>query len=331
MLFAHYLPAQNLVSPTLVPGADSPRSSAGVNADGTQLAANAQNSAAAIDQARLYQRTTSSSTAGVTADGTALPDSDASEPSDDSFGTQQILKTQEPARDWVLGGDASVFYTSNAALTRRGEISDSFGVANAALSWTHPLGKQFSLQLGGRTSLFRYNETSELDFESLGAGVGLAWSPPRAPGLSLFLRYDFTELLDSGSDEILRDHEWTLGTEKTIVLGRAHAVSFGLIGMAGLSNPHSAQRDQMGAFATYHLQLARNLDADLLYRFGYYFYNQGGRRDRNQVFSASLNYHLANWIALGAFFSLGNNRSTVSVFDYDVLSTGGGLSLAMRF
>src|SRR5947209_9497809 len=40
---------------------------------------------------------------------------------DESFGKQQILKTQEKIRDFTLGAGVSEFYTSNVALTRSEE------------------------------------------------------------------------------------------------------------------------------------------------------------------------------------------------------------------
>jgi hypothetical protein len=316
---------------TSTPARVANRMVAMVTADGTALTNAAQDSSAAIEQARLFQQTNTSNGLGVTADGTALPGGDNSVSADDSFGTQQVLKTQERVPDWILTGDASLFFTSNVALTRSDTVSDGFGVFNTGLSWVPKIGAEWQLQIGARASLFRYIDTSELDFENIGAGIGVAWAPTDTWGIGFFARYDFTELLDRHSDEILRDHQWTLGAQKVLVLGRSHALSLGVVGMAGISHPHPSQRQQAGAFMGYHLRLTRNIDTDLLYRFGYFFYDEGGRRDRNQVFSASVTYYLTNWASVAAFFSLGNNRSNHSVFDYNVLTSGGGIGLNIRF
>ena len=91
------------------------------------------------------------------------------------------------------------------------------------------------------------------------------------------------------------------------------------------------QRDQIGFAIGYHLQLARNLAADLGYRHSWYFYNDHGRTDLNQVFSLALRYYVTKWAALEALVSGATNNSNHSVFDYDVFSTGGGVGLTIRF
>jgi hypothetical protein len=284
----------------------------------------------AIEQSRLFDRAALPGS-NVNADGIALPDNAAADSSDDSFGAQQVLKNQERVRQWIVAGDATIFYTSNAALTRNDTISDGLAVVDGSLSWVPKIARDLELQVGIRTSIFRYFDTTELDFENLGAGVGLAWTPSDALGIAFFGRYDFTELIDTHSREILSDHEWTVGAQKTFVLGRSHALTLGVVGMAGISDPYSAQRDQVGGFIGYHLQLTRQVDADLLYRAGYFCYNQGNRKDWNEVVSASFTYHLNQWASLVAFLSFGDNRSNRSAFEYDVFSGGGGLAVNVHF
>src|SRR3954469_15040518 len=69
-----------------------------VNPDGMALAQNNP----AIDQARLLRDAVPPTSHGVNAYGTALPAGDASISDDDSMGAQQILKTQEQPRPWIL-------------------------------------------------------------------------------------------------------------------------------------------------------------------------------------------------------------------------------------
>jgi hypothetical protein len=289
-----------------------------------------QNSNPQIEQSRLFERTVPP-TANVNADGMALPQEEESQSTDESFGKQQILKTQEKVRDFVVSGDASVFYTSNVALTRRDEIGDVFLVAGAGMSWTPRVNNELQMLFGARASIFRYYDTSELDFQSVGGGIGAVWTPRNAWGIGLIARYDFTELIDRHSNELLQDHEFSLDAQKIMVLGRSHALSFDVIGSAGISDPFSEQRDQIGFAIGYHLQVTRNLVADLGYRHSWYFYNDGGRTDLNQVFSLALRYYVTKWAAIEAFVSGATNNSNRSVFDYDVFNTGGGLGLTIRF
>jgi len=298
-----------------------------MDANGTVLAQNP-----VIEQARLFQRPAGTEATGMTADGTTLPNASGGNAGDDSFGAQQIVKaSEERVREFVLSGDAAIFYTNNVALTRRATVGDSFFVANMALSWNHALSPQLQLQIGGRAALFRYFDNSVLDFENLGAGIGLTWVPKPAWGLAIFARYDFTELLDKHSNEILEDHEFSLGAEKVFVFNRVHAFNVGALFSAGISDPFSAQRDQIAAFGGYHLSITRQLSAEVGYRVAGFLYNGGGRDDFNQTLSLGLHYRFTHWMEANALLSFAFNRSSKSVFDYDVLNTGGSVGFVVHF
>ena len=250
---------------------------------------------------------------------------------DDSFGAQMILKDQEPVRYFSLSGGSSVYYTNNVALTRRDTRDDVFAVVNAAGTWTRRIHPEVELQIGLQASLFRYNRASQLDFNNLGGGVGLSWTPQGWNGVGIFGRYDFTELINRHGNEILRDHQFSLGAQKIFVLGRAHAFTLGLLGSAGISTPVAAERSQAGIFVGYHLQLSRVLATDFLYRMAGQSYTDSNRLDLNQVVSWTLRWRLAEWAEANAYFSYGDNRSNTSVFDYEVISGGGGLGITTRF
>jgi hypothetical protein len=284
----------------------------------------------AVEQSRLFQ-TTAPPNPSVNADGMPLPEAAGPKANDESFGAQQILKAQQQVREFVLSGDASIFYTNNVALTRRDTVSDSFFVGNAGLSWNHAIDSQLQVQIGGHASLFRYFDTSALDFENLGAGIGFTWVPQPAWGIGIFARYDFTELLDKHSRELLEDHEFTLGVQKVFAFNRVHAFTVGALASAGISDPFAEQRDQIAAFAGYHVFLTRQLDADIGYRIAGFFYNKGGRDDFAQGLSLGLRYHFTSWMEANALLALAMNRSTKSVFDYDVLNTGGSIAFTLRF
>lgn len=288
-----------------------------------------QNSNPQVEQSRLFERTTPP-IPNVNAEGVPLSEEEGVTATDESFGKQQILKTEEKIPEFVVGGDASFFYTSNVALTSNDTVDDGFFVGGAALSWTSRLNHELQLLMGARASIFRYFDTSDLDFQSIGAGVGAIWTPRTMWGIGLMARYDFTELFDRHSDELLQDHQFSLTAQKIFVLGRSHALSFNLIGSVGISDPFAEQRDQIGFAIGYHLQLARNLVADLGYRNSGYFYNNG-RSDLNQVFSLALRYYVTRWAALEGFLSGAINHSNRSAFDYDVFTSGGGLGLTVRF
>ncbi len=305
--------------------ASAQNTTAAVDANGVLLAQNSP----AIEQARLFQKPSGITNTSVTADGMAIGDANPSD--DDSFGDQMILKSQPRPKTIVLSADASVFYTNNVALTNRAKIDDEFIVAHVGGGWTPHVARNLDAQFGVSVSTFRYNHTSSLDFTNLGFGAGLYWSPENFHGIGLFARYDFIELLNRHGREILRDHEFTVGAQKVIALGRSHAITLGATGMAGISTPRSAQRDQAGLFVGYQLQVTRNLDTELLYRPAVHFYNSNGRVDLNQVVSWNFRYRFSSWAEANAFFSYGDNRSDRSVFDYNVFTAGAGIGFTGRF
>jgi hypothetical protein len=293
--------------------------------------ASAQEANSAIEQSRLFQSSRQTTGAPVDANGLPLPIPESTPSEDISFGKQQILKTEEKVPEFSISGNASVFFTNNVALTRRDEISDVFFAGDAAFSWTPRINNELQLQSGARFSIFRYHDTPELDFQSIGAGTGLFWTPRWAGGIGFSLRYDFTELWDRHADQILQDHQFSFAAQKVVPLGRSHALTFGAIASAGISDPFAEQRDQIAGIIGYHIQLTRNFDADLGYRLAGYFYNGGGRDDFNHILSLGAHYHITRWASLEGFLSWAANYSSKGVFEYNAFTGGGGLGLFIRF
>ena len=285
----------------------------------------------AVETSRLFERQPPPTSGMVTPDGMAMPEGENAGTEDESFGDQKILKTQQKVPDFTLGGSISSFYTNNVALTRSNTISDSFVVGAAFFNWTPRINPELQFQFGAAASIFRYWDTTPLDFESIGTGAGFLWTPKNFWGIGILGRYDFTELLNSASNEILQDHEFSVALQKLLVLGRSHALTLGVIGSVGISDPFSEQRDQLGFAVGYHLQVTRHLGSDFGYRLSEYFYNDGGRNDLNQVFSLGLHYYVTPWASVDSFLTGAINSSNRSAFSYDVISTGGGAGVTIRF
>jgi hypothetical protein len=290
-----------------------------------------QEATSAIEQSRLFQSSRQTTGVPVDANGVPLPIPEATPSEEISFGKQQILKTEEKVPEFSMGGDASGFYTSNVALTHHDEISDSFFVGDAFASWAPRISNELQFQVGARFSIFRYHDNSELDFQSIGAGTGVFWTPRWAWGIGFTARYDFIELLDRHSDEILQDHEFSFAAQKIVPLGRSHGLTFGVLGSIGISDPFAEQRDQIAGIIGYHVQWARYFDMDFGYRFAGYFYNAHGRDDFNQILSLGGHYHVTRWASIEGFLSWATNYSNKDAFKYDVFNGGGGLALLFRF
>lgn len=262
----------------------------------------------------------------------ALPEEEtAGDSGDDSFGDQIILKNQERRRIYTVFADVSAFHTNNVDLTRGGTRSDSFLAANVGAAWRPAIRQDLVADFSGGASLFRYDRASELDFEKFWAGAGLSWAVPHAAGIIAFGRYDFSEVLDASRNELLQDHELSVGGQKIFVFGRSHYLATGLTGILGFSTPRAQQRDQAAIHAAYHLQVTRSFELDLVYRFAAQFYNDGDRIDRNQTLSLAMGVSATRWLRVLGSISAARNDSNQSAFEYDVFNLGGGLKLEVAF
>lgn len=294
--------------------------------------ARGQQAVSSITQSRLFPNPGGPGATSVDANGTALPEEESvSDSGDDTFGAQIILKNQERRRLYTVFADVSANHTNNVDLNNSGSRSDSFLAANVGAAWRPAIRQDLVADFSGGLSLFRYERASQLDFEKLWAGVGLSWAVPRAPGIIIFGRYDFSEVLDASSNELLQDHEFSVGAQKIFVLGRSHYLAAGLTGIVGLSTPRSQQRDQAAIYAAYHLQVTRSFDLDLLYRYAAQFYNEGGRIDRNQTISLAMGIAATRWLRVAGSISAARNDSNESAFEYDVFNVGGGVKLEINF
>jgi hypothetical protein len=299
----------------------------GVDANGVSLAQQVP----AIETSRLRQQTNPSPAFGVDENGNAVGDVESSSSDDDSLGAQMILKNEERSPVFVVSGTASVVYTSNVALSSADERHDVFAIAGAGIAWTPKLSPTVHAAVAANASMFRYSRTSELDFENFSLHAGLGWSPPSLKGITLFASYDFTELLSAEGRHILADNVFTVGAQKAIPFGRAHGLVLATTGSVGISDPSSAQRSQLGASLLYRLQISRKAETEFLFRPAVHFYNDSGRVDFNQILSWNLRYRFTDWAEVNAFVSYGLNRSDRSAFDYDVVTTGAGAGVLIKF
>lgn len=297
----------------------------------TAAVARGQQAVSSIAQSRLFTSPPVLATTASDANRNTVDKSGATSSGDDSFGAQIILKNQERPRSLSVFGDVSEFYTNNVDLTPHGTRSDFFLAANVGAAWRPTISRGLIADISAGTSAFRYAQFSELNFERISAGTGLTWVVPRIPGIIAFSRYDFTELVDSHSKELLQDHEFTIGAQKTFAFGRAHFLTTGVTGALGLSTPRSQERDQAGVYTAYHLQITRSLDADLLYRYAAQFYDEGGRVDHNQTLSLAIGFSVTRWLRVGASLSAARNDSNRPGFDYDAFNLGSGVRFNVRF
>ena len=297
----------------------------------TVAAVRGQQAVSSITQSRLFTNPAAPGTASFDANGNALSESNATTSGDDSFGAQIILKNQQRPKSFSVFGDAAGFYTNNVDLTPSRTRGDFFLASNVGAAWRPTISSALLAEISAASSVFRYDRARELDFERITAGAGLTWLVPHTPEIVAFARYDFTELLDSASDQLLQDHAFTIGGQRTFAFGRSHYLTTGISGVLGISTPRSQERDQTGIHAAYHLQITRSLDAAVLYRYAAQFYAEDGRVDHNQTLSLAIGFSVTYWLHIDASISAARNDTNRSAFEYDVLNAGSGVRVGIRF
>jgi hypothetical protein len=286
-----------------------------------------------IEQARQFGNATQTLDLAGDAAAADLPDAPLEGSGDDAFGAQLILKRQERVRPFSAFAEIGAFVSTNVGLTRRDTHRDEFMVVTAGAAFSQRLGYDLRFDASARSSLYRYNEYRQLDFQSVDLSAGLAWSPPLLRGAEVLVRYTFTDLSTAKRiREFYTNHAVLLGVQKAIPFSRAHGVYLGLSAQWSATDPKETGRDEYVAFAGYRVQFTRSIDADLSYRYGHYIYREGdGREDDNHAVSLALHYTPVEWLSFSATSFLNFNRSNQPVFDYDVGNLGLALQLSVRF
>lgn len=250
----------------------------------------------------------------------------------DSFGIQQFLREAERLRPFRAFADVSAFVTNNVALTRQDPLSDAFLIATFGFEYRRPLARGLQFDASLRYATFRYDKFRQLDFSSFDLGIGLTYHSEKLGGIDLYARYGFNELRSAETDDVFfTNHALLVGAQKVVSFSQAHYAYVGVSGHLGFADPQASERSELSAFAGYHLQATRNLEADLLYRYIYLRYAEGGRGDQNQTISLGFRYRITDWCFASATSYIGWNRSNQSVFNYDTANAGGGLTLSVVF
>ena len=252
-------------------------------------------------------------------------------PGNTDIGLQLILKRNEALRPFRLFADAAGYYTNTVGLASHAKQGDAYVLASFGASYERKLTPALSLEITVRESLFRYDAFNQLNFESLNAGAGLSYEIQKLWGIALFGRYNFERLTNHDlSEEFFHNHTLTAGLQKTFAFGSGHFLYAGYSSVFGFADPVPAERDEHGLFAGLHVDLGHKFTGDLYYRAALFDY-AGNRNDFNQTVNASLAWNLTKWASVNASASFTVDRSNHSSFNYDVLNTGGGISLRIRF
>ncbi|HEV2047524.1 MAG TPA: hypothetical protein VGQ95_13120 [Chthoniobacterales bacterium] len=258
----------------------------------------------------------------------------AASPNDADLGEQEILKRVERYQPFTASFSAPIFYTSNVALTRSGEVSDLVTAPVAAFYYQPRITKTLYGLVDVRQQFFYYNKYNSFDFGSMDVEAGLTYLLPQFHNLILRGEYDFNRLTFSDRilDEFFENHSIILNAELPFQFSRAHQLRIGGdINVSAGADHQRPRRNDYETYAGYSAHVTRAFSIDAAGRIVVRDYYRGGRTDVSEILSASATYRLTPWWTVSAISSFAHNDSNQGVFDYDVGNVGGAISLGVKF
>ncbi len=255
-----------------------------------------------------------------------------SSPNDPDLGEQAILKRADSYKPFSIVVSAPITYTSNVALARTGEKSDTLFTPGFAVVYAPRITGALYGNFSVGQQMFYYNQFDELDFGSFDARAGLSYSIPSAHNLVLRADYAYNRLTDEDFDEFFASHAVNVGAELPFRIGRAQQVSLGLDASFNIASfPDAPGRNDYSAFVSYAVALARDLTLNAVFRVAVRDYTEGDRLDVSEIFALGATYRLTSWLAFNVMATYAHNDSDRDVFDYDVANGGGAASVTFRF
>lgn len=261
---------------------------------------------------------------------------------DEEFGVQRILYRRSNWEPFTFRYDLMGNYTSNVALSSRGEEDDFFLRTGALFNYTPQITGGLFFTGSAAAHTYRYAEASFFDFDLLQADAGLLYATPQQGtafdpllgDLTTSLRYGYYRITDTWEwdDALFDNHSLLLNVHKVWRLSRGHQAYAGLGADWSLdASSELARRDEYSAYVGYRIKWTASLETSLQYRAAWYDYSRFGRDDFNQIVALSAEYRFNDWLRAAAYLSGTFNNSDREVFDYEAFGAGLGLALVVTW
>lgn len=252
-------------------------------------------------------------------------------PGDLDLGVQVIMKRKEEEQPFRFFADVAGFYTDNVALTDKNHQGDSYLFADVGFTFEKHIASEVSVEATVRQGFFRYGSFSSLDFEDFNAGTGITWQASKLWNLAFFGRYNFERFTHGNlSSDFFTNNTLTVGVQKTFIYNQYNYSYVGYSSVFGWATPSYSQRDEHGLFGGIHYNFNRNIYVELYDRAALFNYDIG-RTDFNNTVVATVGYIFNDRARVTASFSYVTDTSNHSVYNYDALTTGGGVALQLKF
>ena len=295
---------------------DPARAATSAQSDGTEQALRRQQQAA--------------SAAGLDMENAFAPPS----PGDSDLGRQIILKRNEKAQPFAAWLDSNVFWTDNVANVREAREEDWFYVGGINLGWQQRVAGRFFADAYLGEHWFRYDEFSELDYETGEASLGGLVVMPELANSILHAHYYYQRITQGiGDSPIYETHNVRVGAQKTFLINRLNSANVSLMSSFALdTDPDVLRRHEHSLMTGYNFKITRKWLFSLSYRLAYYdYFNLEGRADWYQNLAATLTWRPSEHVEFNAGYNYTINRSNYGVFDYDAQLAGPGLALKIKF
>ena len=243
-------------------------------------------------------------------------------PNDSDLGEQAILKRVENYQPFTLETGVPVYYTSNVALVKNGEVGAVIIAPVVGLTYAPRFQRTLYGEFTLRQQFFYYsNDLSSFNFASFDAHrrPGLLRPEAAQPGLARQRRFNrLTGPITLTVSSQISDS--VLNAEVPIPIGRAQQISLGTYANISLyADPQPPRRNDFGLYAGYAVNLSRNFSLNAATTLVVRPYDSGGRTDVSEILALSGNYRIRDWLTVSAVSSFVANQSNQSVFDYKCL------------
>lgn len=259
----------------------------------------------------------------------ATPNITFPEAEDEEIGKQFLLKRRVAVPQFSLSGDAQYFYNSNPRLLEGNASDDFLFVGSTTIAWNPTWIKGSSVSVFGRQQFFRYNNSSDMDFNSTAFGLSVA--TPLKDWFNVSYGYTATRLESRPTGDSFYDEgDVSVSFSRNETFGQRLALPYGYTMDYFHTSPGSFSRVTHGIFAGLNYAITPKLLGQFFYRFQYEDYTSIAREDRSHVLSITLSYFITNWASVRAFASWTTNKSTIDR-NYDALNSGVGASVVWKF
>ena len=262
-----------------------------------------------------------------------VDDHAAPSPNDADLGEQEVFKPSARYQPFTASIAAPFYWTSNAALTRTDEKSDFIVAPVAAVAYQPRLTDGLYGVLSVREQLFYYDRFSNLNFGSFDVEAGLTYLLPQVHNLILRGEYLYERLTAKNTfHDFFSNHSFLFGAEVPFQLGRNQQLSLGVdANVSFAAEPDPPQRNDYELYLGYTVHFSRAFWLDTVGRVVLRDYHLTDRLDVSEVLGVTANYSITRFLTASAISSFAVSRSNHSVFDYEVASVGGLVSLSLKF